>query len=253
MKTLSISLVSAAIMAAAVGANAQTQTQQQPQQAPGASQGQQGGGSGSQGGAPSNDARGGTQAQGAVPGTTDKSTADKPAQGGQQGTAQQGGGADKSKDAAGSADKSKDAGGADRTRDAAGGADKSKDAAGADKSKDTPSRDAAQTPKTESGNKPAEQAQGGSKPAGDGGKSLKVEQKTVIKQTIVQQNIKPAKIDVQVRVGVAVPRTTVLYAPPPAIIEVYPAYRSYRMVLVDSDTILIIDPNDWTIVDIIQV
>jgi hypothetical protein len=75
----------------------------------------------------------------------------------------------------------------------------------------------------------------------------------VIKQTIVKQNIRPAKIDVDVRVGVAVPRTVVLHPLPPTIIEIYPAYRSYRFVLADDDTILVIDPVTWEIVDIIEV
>lgn len=246
MKILSISLVSAAILAAASAASAQTQ-QQNPGAAPGATQGApaQQGGSGAQttqpadpSAKPSNDARGGTQAQGAVPGTTDKSATP--------------GGADKPAGRAETGDKpagDKPAGRAD-TGDKPG----QQGAGTADKPKDSMNKDAAQTPKAEGDRKQGDQAQGGAnKPAGDSGKSIKAEQKTVIKQTIVQQNIKPAKIDVQVRVGVAVPRTVVLYAPPPTIIEVYPAYSAYKIVLVDNDTILIIDPTDWTIVDIIQV
>jgi hypothetical protein len=82
---------------------------------------------------------------------------------------------------------------------------------------------------------------------------IKPEQKTVIKQTIVKENIRPQKIDVQVRVGVRVPQTVVLYALPPTIIEIYPAYRPYKLVMVDDNTILVIDPTDWEIVDVITV
>jgi hypothetical protein len=82
---------------------------------------------------------------------------------------------------------------------------------------------------------------------------IKPEQKTVIKQTIVKENIRPQKIDVQVRVGVRVPQTVVLYALPPTIIEIYPAYRPYKFVMVDDNTILVIDPTDWEIVDVITV
>jgi hypothetical protein len=82
---------------------------------------------------------------------------------------------------------------------------------------------------------------------------IKPEQKTVIKQTFVKENIRPQKIDVQVRVGVRIPRTVVLHALPPTIIEIYPAYRPYKFVMVDDDTILVIDPSDGEIVDVITV
>jgi len=99
-------------------------------------------------------------------------------------------------------------------------------------------------------NKTADQGQGGGKQAS---KEIKPEQKTVIKETIVKEHIRPEKINVQVRVGVAIPRTVVLHPLPPTIIEIYPTYSRYKLVMVDENTILVIDPDTWMIVDVIEV
>ena len=93
---------------------------------------------------------------------------------------------------------------------------------------------------------------------GGGGKQaahveIKAEQKTVIKQTFVKENIRPERVNVQVRVGIAIPQTVVLHTVSQPILEVYPSYSRYKLVLVDDNTILIVDPVDWTIVDIIEV
>jgi hypothetical protein len=97
------------------------------------------------------------------------------------------------------------------------------------------------------------QGGGGEKPQKEAHKEIKPEQKTVIKQTFVKENIRPEKINVQVRVGVAIPRTVHLHPVPPTLIEVYPSYSRYKLVMVDEDTILIVDPITWEIVDVIEV
>ncbi len=61
-----------------------------------------------------------------------------------------------------------------------------------------------------------------------------------------------SRADFDVRVGVRVPRTVVLYELPPTIIEVVPEYRRYKYILVD-DSIVIIDPLTLEIVDVIPV
>ena len=42
---------------------------------------------------------------------------------------------------------------------------------------------------------------------------------------------------VDVRVGAPIPHTVVLHAIPRTIIDVYPSYSRYKLVLVDEDTI----------------
>jgi hypothetical protein len=98
---------------------------------------------------------------------------------------------------------------------------------------------------------------------GEGGKSkakpreasskIQPQQKTVIKQRIVERNVRPAQVNFSVNVGSVVPRTVVLYDLPAEIIEIAPAYRAYKYVLADDDTIVVIDPDTWEIVDVIDI
>jgi hypothetical protein len=125
-----------------------------------------------------------------------------------------------------------------------------KDSKSAEKSGDSMNKDGKSAEKT--GDNMNKDGKSGDKPK-QAHVDIKPEQRTVIKQTIVKENIRPQKIDVQVRVGVRIPRTVVLHSLPPTIIEIYPAYRPYKFVMVDEDTILVIDPTDWEIVDVITV
>lgn len=241
MKPFKISIVSAAILAAAsFGASAQ----QKQEPAPGMSQGAQGGGQGQDAEkapaaqAPS-ERKGGADAPADRAQSSDKAGGDKA---GKQADDKAGG--DKTGKQAG------DKAGPDKAEKQAG------DKAGADKAEKSGgmSKDAAQGEKQGGDGKAADKAPGGDKAEKrEASKEIKTEQKTVIRETIVKQNIKPQKLDVQVRVGVAIPRTVVLYSVPPTIIEVYPSYSRYRLVMVDDNTILIIDPVDWTIIDVIEV
>jgi hypothetical protein len=58
-------------------------------------------------------------------------------------------------------------------------------------------------------------------------------------------------VNFSVSVGVAVPRSVTLHTLPPAIVEIVPAYRGYRYILV-KDEIVIIDPNTYQIVAVIE-
>ena len=122
----------------------------------------------------------------------------------------------------------------------------------AEKADDGMNKDAKGAEKAD-GKAATDQGKSGDKPEKQATREIKPEQKTVIKQTFVTQNIRPQRLNVQVRVGVAVPRTVVLYALPPTLIEIYPSYRSYKFVLLDNDTVLVIDPVTWEIVDVIEV
>jgi hypothetical protein len=110
--------------------------------------------------------------------------------------------------------------------------------------------------------------QGGDKSAGDtgkqpggdnakgqkhAGKKLEAKQRTVVKETIVKRNVHPVHINFSINVGGVVPRSFELYDLPPVLIEYEPSYSRYKFILADDDTILVIDPETWTIVDIIEV
>jgi hypothetical protein len=149
-----------------------------------------------------------------------------------------------------SADKSGDSMNKDGKSADKSGDSMNKDGKSADKSGDSMNKDGKRADK--SGDNMNKDGKSGDKPK-QAHVDIKPEQKTVIKQTIVKENIRPQKLDVQVRVGVRIPRTVVLHSLPPTIIEIYPAYRPYKFVMVDEDTILVIDPTDWEIVDVITV
>ena len=59
-------------------------------------------------------------------------------------------------------------------------------------------------------------------------------------------------IGVPVRVGVRIPERLELYTPPPQFISIDPAFREYRIVVLEGE-ILVIDPETREIVDIIQI
>jgi hypothetical protein len=94
---------------------------------------------------------------------------------------------------------------------------------------------------------------GGKAKQREASRKLQPQQKTVIKQTIVKRNVRPARINFSINVGTVVPRDVVLYDLPPLIIEVAPDYNGYKYILADDDTILVIDPETWEIVDVINV
>ena len=81
--------------------------------------------------------------------------------------------------------------------------------------------------------------------------SLTTEQRTKISTTIRQSNVRPVtNVNFTVSVGTVIPRTVVLHALPAAVIEVYPAWRPYRFILV-GDEIVVIDPATHRIVAVL--
>lgn len=85
------------------------------------------------------------------------------------------------------------------------------------------------------------------------GKKLEAKQRTVVKETIVKRNVRPVKVNFSISVGSAIPRDVTLYDLPPVLIEYEPGYSRYKFIMTDDDTILVIDPETWTIVDVIEV
>jgi type IV secretory pathway VirB10-like protein len=85
------------------------------------------------------------------------------------------------------------------------------------------------------------------------GKKLEAKQRTVVKETIVKRNVRPVKVNFSINVGTVIPRNVTLYDLPPTLIEYEPSYSRYKFILADDDTILVIDPESWTIVDVIDI
>jgi hypothetical protein len=84
------------------------------------------------------------------------------------------------------------------------------------------------------------------------GANLTAEQRTKISTSIKQVNVRPVtNVNFNVSVGTVVPRTVELHPLPASIIEVYPAWRGYRFVLVE-DEIIIIEPSTYKIVAVID-
>jgi len=82
--------------------------------------------------------------------------------------------------------------------------------------------------------------------------NISAEQKTVIKNTIVETNVKPVDIDFKVSIGVSVPKTIEFHPLPPKIVEIVPAYREYVYFIVADGTIVIVDPDSYEVVYIIS-
>ena len=79
------------------------------------------------------------------------------------------------------------------------------------------------------------------------------EQRTQIRQRFTSVNV-PAvsNVNFSVGVGTVIPETVTLVDVPPAIIEIVPEWRRYKVVKV-RDRIIIVDPARRTIVTIIEV
>ena len=84
--------------------------------------------------------------------------------------------------------------------------------------------------------------------------NLTTQQKTVIKNTVINNKSAPrvTKINFNISVGTVVP-TTVHFAPLPAsIVEIHPAWRGYDYVVYEEQ-VIIIEPHSHKIVEIIVV
>ena len=82
---------------------------------------------------------------------------------------------------------------------------------------------------------------------------LSTEQRTKIRQVVVSKKIpKVTNVNFSISVGAAVPRTVRFHPIPVEIVEIYPAWRGYRVVLVDGE-LIIVHPRSYRIVAVIAV
>ncbi|MCC2608471.1 DUF1236 domain-containing protein [Neorhizobium petrolearium] len=80
---------------------------------------------------------------------------------------------------------------------------------------------------------------------------ISTEQKTEIRNVLVENRVEPADIDVDVSVGVAVPQTVELHPLPPRIVEIVPAYRGYEYFVLADGRIIIVEPATHEVVYIL--
>lgn len=80
---------------------------------------------------------------------------------------------------------------------------------------------------------------------------LSEDQRMRVRRAFLESRNRVAKLNVNARIGVALPRRVALYAVPAAVVSIFPYYRDYRYVLVE-DTICIVDPATYEIVDVID-
>ena len=81
---------------------------------------------------------------------------------------------------------------------------------------------------------------------------LDTTKRTEFRQSITSSGVsRVTNVNFALSVGTAVPRSVTLHPLPPSVLTLVPAYRSYRFVLVRDD-IVIIDPDTYEIVDVIQ-
>ncbi len=124
-------------------------------------------------------------------------------------------------------------------------------------------RQKAAEPKQEPGKdqpKAAEQAQPGKDKSAEqdrdkasGRVQVSEQQRTDIRQRLVKENrVEKTRINVTVNVGTTIPRSVRLHTLPVAIVAIAPAYRGYHYVVLEDETIVIIDPRTYVVVDLIS-
>ncbi|AOF94435.1 DUF1236 domain-containing protein [Sinorhizobium sp. RAC02] len=80
---------------------------------------------------------------------------------------------------------------------------------------------------------------------------ITTEQRTEIRNVIVETKAEPVDLDIEVNVGVVVPQTVELRPLPARIIEIVPAYRSYEYFVLADGRIIIVEPGTLKVVYVI--
>ena len=72
-------------------------------------------------------------------------------------------------------------------------------------------------------------------------------------EKVFQDGFQKTKLNVHVNVGTRLPRSVRLLPLSVAIIELAPTYRGYEYVVLEDETICIVDPRSYEIVDVLPV
>ena len=85
-----------------------------------------------------------------------------------------------------------------------------------------------------------------------GGVQVSEQQRTGVRERLTKESrVERTKINVSVNVGVTIPRSVRLHRLPGAIVSLAPAYRGYSYIVLDDETICIVDERTYLIVDVI--
>ena len=82
---------------------------------------------------------------------------------------------------------------------------------------------------------------------------VSTEQKTEIREIIVESDIEPVEADFQVELGVSIPSTITLHTLPPRVVEIVPVYEDYRYFVLADGRIVIVEPATLEIVYVLAV
>jgi hypothetical protein len=82
------------------------------------------------------------------------------------------------------------------------------------------------------------------------------QQRTTVREQIKRdrnvERISRSRLNVNINVGVAIPRSMRLHTLPVTLVSTVPAYRGYSYIVLEDDTICIVDPRTYVIVDVID-
>ena len=96
-----------------------------------------------------------------------------------------------------------------------------------------------------------DQSQQGQQGQAGGSTTMTTEQRTSIRQTVINSGPRVSTVNFSLSVGTAVPRSVKVVAVPSVLVDVYPQYRGLLYFIVD-DQIIIVDKN-YKIVAVISV
>jgi Protein of unknown function (DUF1236) len=80
------------------------------------------------------------------------------------------------------------------------------------------------------------------------------QQRTSVREKLVKETrVEKTRINVSVNIGTTIPRSVRLHTLPVAIVSLAPAYRGYSYIVLEDETICIVEPRTYVIVDVIAV
>jgi hypothetical protein len=125
------------------------------------------------------------------------------------------------------------------------------------KSSDSMQKQTEETKGADKTKKQSQSEQESSGATGATGKAGKVDipegKRSQVAKSFSSHKVKATDIDIDVSVGVAVPRTVVLHAVPVDIVEIVPEFRGYRYFVLASGEIVIVDPDTFVVVMVLPV
>jgi Protein of unknown function (DUF1236) len=116
-----------------------------------------------------------------------------------------------------------------------------------------------QTEQTKSGDKTKKTQAGeeSSGATGATGKAGKIDvpegERSQVAKSFSSHKVKASNVDVDVSIGIAVPRTVVLHPVPADVIAVVPAFRHYKYFVLANGEIVIVDPATFVVVYVLTV